>query len=466
MRLLNLCFVSGVVPIEWRSACIVPLYKGKGDKNECCNSRGISLLCVVGKLYGRVLIKRIRESTDGAIGEEQCGFRSGRGCTDQIFAVKQVCEKYLAKGKDVFWAFMDLEKAYDKVDREALWRVLRLYGVGGKLLKAVQSFYVDSRACVRVGSEVSEWFTVKVGLRQGCVMSPWLFNLFMDGVVREVNASVLGRGLELLEASGRSWQLSQLLFADDTALVADSEEKLCRLVSEFGRVCERRKLRVNVGKSKVMRCSRDGGASRIGVRLNGELLEEVQCFKYLGSQVEKTELVETEVKSRVKEGCKVLGALKSVMSCRTLGMEAKRGLYEGVVVPTVLYGAETWGVRAEERRRLNVFEMKCLRSMAGVTLRDRINNDVVRLRTGMVKRLEERVDARVLRWFGHMERMDEGRLVKKVWKAEVSGRRPRGRPKFGWMDGVKQALGRRDISVEEARVRALDRREWRMVVNG
>ena len=97
--------------------------------------------------------------------------------------------------------------------------------------------------------------------------------------------------------------------------MADSEEKLCRPVSAFGRVCERRKLRVNVGKSKVMRCSRDVDASRISVRLNGELLEEVQCFKYLGSQVEKIELVETEVKSRVKEGCKVLGALKSVMRC-------------------------------------------------------------------------------------------------------------------------------------------------------
>ena len=141
-------------------------------------------------------------------------------------------------------------------------------------------------------------------------------------------------------------------------------------------------------------------------------------------------------------------------------------MYEGVILPTVLYEAETWGVRTEERRRLNVFEIKCLRSMAGVTLRDRINNDVVRFRTGMVKRLEERVDARVLRWFGHMERMDGKRLAKKVWKAEVSGRRPRGRPKFGWMDGVKQALGRRDMSVEEARVRAMDRREWRMVVNG
>ena len=82
--------MTGVVSIGWRSAGIVPLYKGKGDKKECNNSRGISLLCVFGKLCGRVLIKRIVDWTDSGIGEEQCGFRSGRGCTDQIFAVRQV----------------------------------------------------------------------------------------------------------------------------------------------------------------------------------------------------------------------------------------------------------------------------------------------------------------------------------------------------------------------------------------
>ena len=116
-------------------------------------------------------------------------------------------------------------------------------------------------------------------------------------------------------------------------------------------------------------------------------------------------------------------------------------------------------MRAEERRRLNVFEMKRLWSMAGVALRDRINNNVVRNKTGMVQKLRDRVDACILRWFGHMMRLDETKLGKKVLKAEVRGRRPRGRPKFRWMDGVKQALGRRDISVEERRVRALDRRE-------
>ena len=89
---------------------------------------------------------------------------------------------------------------------------------------------------------MSEWFPVNVGLRQGCVMSPWLFNVYMDGVVREVNVRVLGKELELLSENGSRFDINQLLFADDTALLADSEDKLCRLVSEFGRVCERRKL--------------------------------------------------------------------------------------------------------------------------------------------------------------------------------------------------------------------------------
>ena len=98
-----------------------------------------------------------------AIGEEKCGFRQGRGCMDQVFAVRQVCEKYLANGKVVFGEFMDLEKPCDIIDRHGIWQMLRAYGVGGKLLKAVQSFYVDSRGCVRVENDASEWFPVNVG---------------------------------------------------------------------------------------------------------------------------------------------------------------------------------------------------------------------------------------------------------------------------------------------------------------
>ena len=115
--------------------------------------------------------------------------------------------------------------------------MLRIYGVGGNLLRAVQSFYNESRACVRGESGVSEWFDVSVGLRQGCVMSPWLFNMYMDGVVREVNERVLGRGVELVGWEGDVWRVNQLLYVDATALIGNSRDDLQRLLDEFDIVC-------------------------------------------------------------------------------------------------------------------------------------------------------------------------------------------------------------------------------------
>ena len=130
-------------------------------------------------------------------------------------------------------------------------------------------------------------------------------------------------------------------------------------MSEFGRLCERRKLRVNVGKSKVMRCSRYGNGDRMHVILNCEPLEEVHCFKYLGSQVAADGGCERDVVHSMNEGYRAWGALKNVLSNRGLGIKAKKCLYEGVIVPTALHGAEAWGMRSAERRKVNVIEMKC-----------------------------------------------------------------------------------------------------------
>ncbi len=99
----------------------------------------------------------------------------------------------------MYAAFMDLEKAYDRVDKEVLWNVLEINGVGGQLMKEIKAFYRVANACVKVDGELSDSFAVGVGVRQGCVMSPWLFNIFMDGCMREVIAKVgkVGAGLKL-----------------------------------------------------------------------------------------------------------------------------------------------------------------------------------------------------------------------------------------------------------------------------
>ena len=296
-------------------------------------------------------------------------------------------------------------------------------------------------------------------------MSPGLFNLFMDGVVREINARLGDRGLGLIGDDRQPWKLNQILFADDTALVADSEEALQQLVTEFGRVCKRRKLKVNVEKSKVMRCSNEDPVPGLQIQLEGEQLEKVDSFKYLGGRITERGDVGQEVQCRVVEANKAMGGMKKIFKNREVGMGTKRGLYESIIVPTALYGAETWGLRADDKRRLDVLEMKCLRSMCGVTIWDRITNEEIRRRTGVDSKLSYRAEQRTLRWFGHMERMNEERLPKRVMKSEVEGVAPRGRPRLGWKEGVKNSLQNKDISWEEGRVKALNRNEWRMIVN-
>ena len=175
---------------------------------------------------------------------------------DQIFTFKSLSEKFVGMKREMYVCFMNLEKAYDRVDRENLFSVLYKKGVRGELLNAVKAFYKNSMAGVRMGHKVGELFEVKGGLRQGCVMSPWLFNLYLDDVIKGMNVD--GRGVRI-KYKGEEEELSVLLFADDGLLIAETEEKLGELVEEFRRECEQKGLRVNVNKTKVMRVGEGEG---------------------------------------------------------------------------------------------------------------------------------------------------------------------------------------------------------------
>ena len=144
---------------------------------------------------------------------------------------------------------------------------------------------------------------------------------------------------------------------------------------------------------------------------------------------------ERDVVHRMNEGYRAWEVLKSVLSNRGLGIKTKKCLYEGVIIPTALYGAEACGMRSAERMKVNVLEMKCLRSLVGVSQMDRVRNEEVRRRDGIEKKLASGADQRVLRWFGHVERMDDYRMARRMLMAGVSGGRVRGRPRLGWMDG-------------------------------
>ena len=146
-----------------------------------------------------------------------------------------------------------------------------------------------------------------------------------------------------------------------------------------------------------------------------------------------------------------MGSAEKCLDNRGLGIKAKKCLYEGVIVPTALFGAEACGMRSAERRKVNVLEMKSLRSLVGESRMDRVWNEEVSRRARIRRELASRADQRVLRWFGYVERMDKYRMARRVLVAGVSGGRVRGRPRLGWMNGVKVALGNRGMAVEAER---------------
>jgi hypothetical protein len=149
--------------------------------------------------------------------------------------------------------------------------------------------YEYTMVCVRIGRKLGRKFKVDAGLRQGCVISPWLFNIFIDGVVVEVNAKVMPRRVAMMGDRFDEWQLNQILYADDTAVVADETCEFQRLVREFWIWCERMKLSVNVANSKVMRLTRREKVVDIDFTLNGIRIEDVDCFRYLGINIDRDE---------------------------------------------------------------------------------------------------------------------------------------------------------------------------------
>ena len=158
--------------------------------------------------------------------------------------------------------------------------------------------------------------------------------------------------------------------------------------------------RSNVGKSKVMRCSVVGENEPLSISLNGEILEEANEFKYLGSMIAAGGGMDAEVRERLGAAGKVMGGLASLWKCRGMSIESKMCMWESIVVPTVMYGSESWVLSAEERNRLNVFDMRCLRRVLGVSVMDRIRNVDIRRLCGSKMSLTDRADRNILKWFG------------------------------------------------------------------
>ena len=187
-RLTTLTWREGKVPQQWKDAVITVLHK-KRDKTECGNYRGISLVSHAGKVLLEGVASRLSAYCEakGLFPEEQCGFRPDRSTTDMMFVVHRLQEVGRKAEVSLFMCFIDLQKAYDTVDRTLLWQVLTRIGVPPQIIAVIRQFHDGVRACERPDDGVClHWFEVEQRLRQECVLSPLLFNIFFAVVLNVV----------------------------------------------------------------------------------------------------------------------------------------------------------------------------------------------------------------------------------------------------------------------------------------
>src|ERR1700729_2184789 len=271
-RLFNTAWEERNVPDDWRQALIVPVSKNKGNKRDCGTYRGISLLSHVGKMFAKILEQRIRPIVEPLLSPEQLGFRKGRGCTDAIFALRQISEKTIEHKQQMNIAFVDQEKAFDRVSREILWGILENYGVKGPLLDCVRAIYRESKSAVRTRAGLTNWFPITTGVRQGCVLSQILFIIYMDSITKVDR---------IPPDDDQLVSLNELLFADDQCLLHSQSEQLQDHINLLHNSCIQHNMKINIEKTEVMNISREN--NEISIQTNNQRLKQVHEFKYLGS---------------------------------------------------------------------------------------------------------------------------------------------------------------------------------------
>ena len=164
------------------------MYIKKGDREDPANYRGITLLCVVGKEFCKILNYRLVQCLDkeGALHEGQAGFRINRSCMDNVYTLNEIVQGRLREDKKTYAFFLDIQKAYDSVWHDGLWYKLWDMGVKGRMWRVIKKMYVSSKSGVLLEGEKSDMFTIEQGVAQGCSLSPILFSVFVNDLLKEV----------------------------------------------------------------------------------------------------------------------------------------------------------------------------------------------------------------------------------------------------------------------------------------
>ena len=474
---LEKLWINEEAPEDLRDGLMAIIYKKKGDKSDCGNYRGIMLLSVAGKILAKILNNRLTSITEQILPESQNGFRPARGTTDMIFTVRQLQEKCREQQKPLYLAFIDLAKAFDSVKRELLWAILSKAGCPQKFIRILRLLHDNMSVTLTANGKTADPFRVKSGVKQGCVVAPTLFSVFIAAIMHLIKDQ-LPAGISIayrmdggvfnlcrLKARTkiRTTSLIEFQYADDNAICALTEADLQRILNAFADAYTKLGLSINVRKTQVLyQPAPNDGVRNPNIILNGETLDVVHEFAYLGSYVSADVNIDNEIQYRLRCASSAFGKLRArVFENRDLRSETRVMVYRSVVLPTLLYASETWTTYKHHIKTLEKFHQRCMRRILKINWQDHRTNDSI-LEESNCPSIEALIIQSQLRWAGHLVRMRDTSIPKQIFYSELSeGTRKVGRQKKRFKDCLKENMKICDINYETWERDAQDRAAWR-----
>lgn len=427
MKLL-LCFFKRIFQFEktptiWSVGIIKPIPKTSlVDPRVPLQYRGITLLSTLYKLFASVLNNRISQvcETHGLYADEQNGFRPGRACIDHIFVTTSIIRNRKNKKLPTFACFVDLEKAFDRIDRNILFNKLHNLGFRGKILNCLKNIYSDCKCTVNVNGMLTETFSSHYGVRQGDTLSPTLFNIFINDLISDIKNGSAGVkcGDNLVHC---------LLYADDLVMFSETENDLQTMLNILYSWCSKWCMKANIDKTKVIHFrGKNTPQTDFNFSLGNSMIDIVDTYKYLGILLHYTLNYEITADVLSKSAGRALSAICSKFRIiKGLGIQTYTKMFHSGVAPILDYCAGVWG--KGNLSKLDTIQNRAQRFFLGVhrfapnlavngdfgwmscVLRRHV--EIVRLWNRLVDMNENRLTFRIFIW--------DKENCKKNWSGEV-----------------------------------------------
>ncbi|KAL1447433.1 hypothetical protein WDU94_013960 [Cyamophila willieti] len=430
--LFNIIYKSGNIPTSWLKSTFITLPK-KPKASQCDDYRMISLMSHLLKIFLRIIHTRIYSKCESFVGDTQFGFRNGFGTREALFSLNVLTQRYVDVNENIYACFIDYRKAFDCVQHDKMMSILTTLQLNKHDLKIIQNLYWNQTAAVRLNQDSSEAILIQKGVRQGCVLSPLLFNVYSETIFKETIAEI-NKGIKI-----NNRMVNNLRYADDTVIMASNVEDLQQMLNLLVTSSEQQGLYINTSKTKAMTFSKKFKITNITI--NNLAIEQVHNFKYLGTNITENTSSETEIKSRIEQARRAFTNMKNFFVRNDLSLGLRIRMIRCYIFSILLYGCESWTMNLAMEKRIEAFEMYLYRRILKISWMQKIMNVEVLNHMQKEKELLQTIKERKIQYLGHILRGEKYALLQLIFQGNIEGKRSRGRPRKMWMDDIMRWTG-------------------------